>query len=118
MFPCDRVHYSAGYATRSFPGMEDGYQIVPHVLATGECDQLIDRLSASDVVRSSAGARHLLSIPEVGNVAANPHIVDLVRDALGLAPFPFRATLFEKTQATNWLIAWHQDTALPLEARF
>jgi ectoine hydroxylase-related dioxygenase (phytanoyl-CoA dioxygenase family) len=31
---------------------------------------------------------------------------------------PFRATLFEKSGAKNWLIAWHQDTALPLRARF
>src|SRR5581483_8092955 len=31
---------------------------------------------------------------------------------------PFRATLFEKSAATNWLIPWHQDTALPLAQRF
>src|SRR5712691_6238463 len=97
---------------------ENGYQIVPHVLARDECDQLIGRLSAADVVRSRAGARHLLSLPEVEDVANDPRIVDTIRDALGSAPVPFRATLFEKTQATNWLIAWHQDTALPLEERF
>src|SRR5262249_25340312 len=29
----------------------------------------------------------------------------------------FRATLFEKSAQTNWLIPWHQDTALPLESK-
>ena len=28
------------------------------------------------------------------------------------------ATLFEKSRGTNWLIPWHQDTALPFVRRF
>lgn len=31
---------------------------------------------------------------------------------------PNRATLFEKSGKANWLVVWHQDTALPLRARF
>lgn len=30
---------------------------------------------------------------------------------------PFRATLFDKSAAANWLVVWHQDTALPLRSR-
>jgi ectoine hydroxylase-related dioxygenase (phytanoyl-CoA dioxygenase family) len=30
---------------------------------------------------------------------------------------PFRATLFEKSLHSNWLVVWHQDTALPLRQR-
>jgi ectoine hydroxylase-related dioxygenase (phytanoyl-CoA dioxygenase family) len=33
---------------------------------------------------------------------------------LGEQAFPYRATVFEKTAASNWLVVWHQDTALPL----
>jgi len=29
----------------------------------------------------------------------------------------FRATLFDKSPGSNWLIVWHQDTALPLRHR-
>jgi ectoine hydroxylase-related dioxygenase (phytanoyl-CoA dioxygenase family) len=97
---------------------ERGCQIIPHVLPGVECDHLIARLSETDVARGRAGARHLLSIPEVEQVARDPRLVDIIRDAIGLEAVPFRATLFEKTQETNWLIAWHQDTALPLEERF
>jgi ectoine hydroxylase-related dioxygenase (phytanoyl-CoA dioxygenase family) len=30
---------------------------------------------------------------------------------------PFRATLFDKSSGRNWLVPWHQDTALPLQER-
>ncbi len=30
---------------------------------------------------------------------------------------PYRATLFDKSPTRNWLVTWHQDTALPLEER-
>jgi hypothetical protein len=36
------------------------------------------------------------------------------RSCLGESAFPFRATLFDKSPQQNWLVVWHQDTALPL----
>jgi hypothetical protein len=33
---------------------------------------------------------------------------------LGHAAIPFGATLFDKSPSSNWLVAWHQDTGLPL----
>ena len=33
---------------------------------------------------------------------------------LGPSAIPFRATLFDKSRGNNWLVVWHQDTALPL----
>ena len=41
----------------------------------------------------------------------------IVRSILGSGAFPFRATLFDKSSDANWLVVWHQDTALPLRAR-
>jgi len=42
----------------------------------------------------------------------------IARTAVGSTAVPFRATLFEKSGEKNWLIAWHQDTASPLTAKF
>jgi ectoine hydroxylase-related dioxygenase (phytanoyl-CoA dioxygenase family) len=42
----------------------------------------------------------------------------LARSALGAGAVAYRATLFEKSGHANWLVAWHQDTVLPLETRF
>src|SRR5262249_2437249 len=36
---------------------------------------------------------------------------------LGENALPFRATLFDKSPDSNWLITWHQDTALPLREK-
>jgi ectoine hydroxylase-related dioxygenase (phytanoyl-CoA dioxygenase family) len=42
----------------------------------------------------------------------------LASQFVGATPIPFRATLFEKSEQMNWLVAWHQDVALPIKERF
>src|SRR5262249_10545300 len=42
----------------------------------------------------------------------------IAKKFLASEPFPFRATLFDKSADANWLVVWHQDTALPLVSRF
>ena len=44
-------------------------------------------------------------------------MVGLARCVLGCDAFPFKATLFDKSPDANWLITWHQDTALPLREK-
>src|SRR5262249_21255954 len=66
---------------------------------------------------SRAGARHLLGQPAVAAVAQDPRLLALARQFLRTDPLPFRATLFDKSAQANWLIVWHQDTALPLRAQ-
>jgi ectoine hydroxylase-related dioxygenase (phytanoyl-CoA dioxygenase family) len=43
--------------------------------------------------------------------------MEIARKTLGANAFPFRATLFDKSPTANWLVVWHQDTALPLRQR-
>ena len=77
------------------------------------CDALVD----ANLARTKAGARHVLRISEVRALAANPALIALAGQYVGEQPIPFRATLFDKSAASNWLVAWHQDTALPLGQR-
>lgn len=44
-------------------------------------------------------------------------MMELARCILGERAIAFRATLFEKLPDSNWLVGWHQDTALPLRDR-
>jgi ectoine hydroxylase-related dioxygenase (phytanoyl-CoA dioxygenase family) len=37
--------------------------------------------------------------------------------ALGLDCFPVRALLFDKTEATNWALGWHQDRTIVVRER-
>jgi len=56
--------------------------------------------------------------PAIHGMASDRRLQSIARKAMGTEATPFRATLFEKCQDRNWLIAWHQDTALPLESFF
>ena len=78
---------------------------------------LANELELGKLPRTKAGARHLLSLPGVRRVADDPRLIDLASRFIGTA-VPFRATLFDKSPSANWLIVWHQDTALPLRERF
>src|SRR5262249_52043411 len=66
---------------------------------------------------SRAGARHILGQPCVQRLAGDPRVLNLARQILGENALPFRATLFDKSPSSNWLVVWHQDTALPLHER-
>ena len=98
---------------------EAGYSIVEAVLTTGECDRLTDELQRFETARGRAGTRHLMSEPAVAAIANDERLLELARRGLGTsAAVPYRATLFAKSPNANWLVVWHQDTALPLEAPF
>lgn len=99
-------------------GQDAGFAIEEDVFSGRECDLLTDALSQPSVPRSRAGARHLMSNPVVADLAADDRLLSIASQWLRCDARPFRATLFEKSSRTNWLIPWHQDTALPLEHPF
>lgn len=97
--------------------MSVGFSIHPGVFTPAEISSLAASLESAPLERSRAGARHLMSVPPVRAMAEDARLRGIASRVLGAAAFPFRATLFDKSQDSNWLVAWHQDTALPLEAR-
>ena len=74
---------------------------------------LEDVFDRSEMVRVAAdqGQRQAYPQPSGGS---GPFIRSTV---VGSTATPFRATLFDKSAAANWLVVWHQDTALPLRVR-
>jgi len=97
-------------------GADPGFDIEFDVLASGEVLHLAKALEAVES-RSRAGARHLMSHPAVAKVASDPRLLTIARRWLGPSATPYRATLFDKSSGSNWLVVWHQDTALPLRVR-
>jgi ectoine hydroxylase-related dioxygenase (phytanoyl-CoA dioxygenase family) len=91
-----------------------GFTIIEAVLDRTEVAALARTLETSDLGRSRAGARHLMNHPGVSAVAVDPRMVAIAGGFLGDTAIPYKATLFDKSPAPNWLVAWHQDTALPL----
>lgn len=95
-----------------------GFFINENVFSGSECEQLLDHLPMACLPRGRAGARHLMSHPDVKRVASDPRMLRIARFALGADVMPYRATLFDKSGAANWSVVWHQDTALPLQSEF
>jgi ectoine hydroxylase-related dioxygenase (phytanoyl-CoA dioxygenase family) len=96
---------------------KDGFASIPNFFSQADIAELLGGISASGAHRSRAGLRHALSLGPVANVARQPSVMELADSVLGTEAFPFRATLFDKSPKSNWLVVWHQDTALPLRQR-
>ncbi len=95
----------------------EGFATVHDVLAPAECARLVDALDGQNSLRSRAGMRNAMRQPNLRAVAGDPRILDIVRGVLGSGAMPFHATLFDKSPTSNWLVAWHQDTAPPMRAK-
>lgn len=96
-------------------GEDLGLSIEDGVFEPPEVAQLA--MDLGSVARSRAGARHLMTNAAVENVANDARLVEIARRWLGTEARPYRATLFDKSPKANWLVTWHQDTALPVRQR-
>jgi len=96
------------------PNPDPGVELVPKVFQPSELDSVAMALETDLETRSKAGARHLLRVPAVRALATDGRLLEIAGAVLGSLPTPFRATLFDKSADTNWLVVWHQDTALPV----
>jgi hypothetical protein len=97
--------------------VDDGYDVFDGVFTRLEMTTVIGGLLTAELDRTKAGARHVLGVPIIRDLANDSKMVELAGRFLGPSAVPFRATLFDKSARTNWLVVWHQDTALPLRER-
>jgi hypothetical protein len=95
---------------------DPGYSVVDGVFTAAELAPIAAALDGHLDTRSRAGARHVLSLPEIRALSGDPRLTDLAAHFIGPAQ-PFRATLFDKSASANWLVVWHQDTALPMRTQ-
>src|SRR5579864_1733847 len=95
----------------------DGFVMIPCVLPEREIADLQAMLDQSELPRSRAGMRHAMKNASVALLAGDPRLFAIAQEVVGSGAIPFRATLFDKSPMSNWLVVWHQDTALPLQER-
>jgi len=96
---------------------DPGYSIYDQVFQRSEMRQVVEALAAAHLQRTKAGARHVLKVPVVRELSGDPRLITIAAQFVGSTPIAFRATLFDKSPIANWLVVWHQDTALPLRHR-
>ena len=100
-----------------YPVISTGFDIIESVFSDSEIQQIAAHLEHSSLPHSKAGMRHLMRDPHVSELASDPRLLSFAQRILGPTAVPFRATLFDKAPDKNWLVVWHQDTALPLERK-
>jgi len=96
---------------------DEGFAVIPGILEEDRITLLAESLAVANLRRSRAGVRHALGHAGVASLAHDAQLLKIAHCILGRSAYPFRATMFEKTTDANWLVVWHQDTALPLRHR-
>jgi len=93
------------------------FPLVRERISENEASSLLNWIGTAPQQRTKAGIRHALEIEAVNELAHDPRMMAIARSVLGPNAVPFRATFFDKSPVANWLIVWHQDTALPLQKK-
>jgi hypothetical protein len=94
---------------------QDGFLIRQNIFTHDECDLISAHLSNQNNRKNRAGIRNLMSVSLIRKLANDKRLGTILEECTGNVLTPFKATLFEKTGKSNWLVAFHQDTALPVE---
>ncbi len=94
-----------------------GFEIFERVFEAAQIESLVAALEATPLPRSRAGSRHAMRHPAIAELARDARLMHIAHEALGREAVPFKATLFDKGPDANWLVAWHQDTSLPMRER-
>lgn len=93
---------------------ERGFAIVPNLVSSELRRGL---LALFQTVERKAGQRNALAFEPVQAAAGSEAVAAIVRTVLGGGAFAVKATLFDKTRASNWLVPWHQDLMIPLQEK-
>lgn len=95
----------------------DGFEILGQIIRPETTSSVAAALEKSRTGPARAGIRNVLRIPAVRSLSEDVSLSGVAKRVLGENALPFRATVFDKSARSNWLVVWHQDIALPLRER-
>ena len=90
----------------------NGFAVVPLCLDEPTVERL--RSALGDTQHAQ---RNLLSVPAVRDLAASGAVRKIISTVLGPGCFAVRGILFNKTEQSNWKVAWHQDLTIAVRER-
>jgi len=91
----------------------DGFAMLPALLEGVE----VERIAAALARRPATGARELLAEPWCAGLARQLQSDARLGGAIPATHVPVQCTAFEKSVDYNWLVAVHQDLAIPVAGR-
>jgi ectoine hydroxylase-related dioxygenase (phytanoyl-CoA dioxygenase family) len=93
---------------------QDGYAILRDAVTPGLLGSLRDQ---TELLRIPTGLRFAISQLTSAKSAAMGPMLDVARAVIGPGARVTRSILFDKTAASNWLVPWHQDVTIAVQAR-
>lgn len=90
---------------------QDGFAVVPCCL-----NEEVTQSLAAQLGEDSYAKRNPLELPIVRTVAASAAVRNLAGAVLGKC-FAVKGTYFNKTEESNWKVAWHQDLTIMVRGR-
>jgi ectoine hydroxylase-related dioxygenase (phytanoyl-CoA dioxygenase family) len=96
----------------------NGFAIVPAVLDAASVLELQRDIQNQLQPKTAAGVRSLASkVESVRLLSQSPAARSLVEPVLGTDAKLVRSIFFNKSNETNWHVAWHQDLSIAVEAK-
>ncbi len=93
--------------------------MVPALLSAHEVADLIKIIEVqAQSERGRGGVRDVLdNVPALRAIADHASVRSVVNQVLGEDAFLVRSILFDKTDAANWKVPWHQDVTIAVQER-
>jgi len=96
----------------------EGFAIASAVAKPSHIQDLIGLTEASaETEAGRGGVRNLLDLPAFRALANSAALHDIAASILGEGAFVVRGILFDKTDAANWKVPWHQDVTIAVTER-
>jgi ectoine hydroxylase-related dioxygenase (phytanoyl-CoA dioxygenase family) len=97
----------------------DGFAIVKPFLPVRLVTEIIGVIeSHAKPSAGRGGTRDVMDVaPEIAALAGHPGVRSLAEQVLGPKAVVVRATLFDKTDAANWKVPWHQDVTIAVASK-
>jgi ectoine hydroxylase-related dioxygenase (phytanoyl-CoA dioxygenase family) len=93
----------------------NGYALADLVFTDTLCDEVIAAIP--HVTPRRGGLRNLIGHPAVSRVLRDRRFHAMVHGFASGEIAAVKATLFDKTPETNWLVVWHQDRTIAVNER-
>lgn len=90
----------------------DGFVALPACLEEAVVQRLCEQFDGS-----KSPERNLLTLSSVQTLARSKPVREVMESVLGPKCFGVRGIFFNKTQSSNWNVAWHQDLTISVRER-
>lgn len=111
MSPSDLLSVSREYS-------QHGVVQVDRLIPPDQAKQIALALTGNESgAAGKPGLRNLLAHEAVHKLAWSQSLLSIAHACLSAGALPIKATLFDKSDDANWLVAWHQDPAIPVQER-